>query len=499
MKHVYNSIVFLAELLLPIVALFSKKIQLFVSGRKETFAKLTILKNEKTIWFHASSLGEFEQAIPIIEQLKQSHQNHKILVTFFSPSGYEIRKNYPLADVVCYLPLDSNKNAKQFLESVNISVAIFIKYEFWPNFLHQLKQKNVPTILVSGIFREQQVFFKKYGGFMRNSLLSFNHFFVQDENSKNLLNSINFKNITVAGDTRFDRVSKIVNQNNTLDFISDFVDEKFTFVAGSSWAEDEEIIVDYINTKATENDKFIIAPHNINNDAILALQQSINKKTILYSEFNKKISQENGLRQAQSDNNQLHQTEPVEAQSDKNKLRQTEPVEVQSDTKQIRKTEPVEDQSDNNQLRQTELVEVQSDSNQLRQTEPVEVQSNNSLQDYQVFIIDTIGLLTKIYNYADVAYVGGGLKTGLHNILEPATFGIPVIIGNNFDKFKEARDLVKLEGCFSIENKNNFNQIYHRLKTDDTFRKNAGNINKNYINNNIGATEKVLEYLNKIV
>lgn len=414
MKPIYNSIVFLAQLLLPIIALFNKKIQLFVSGRKETFAKLKQLQNKKTIWFHASSLGEFEQAIPILEQLKKTYQNHKILVTFFSPSGYEVRKNYPLADVVCYLPLDSNKNAKQFLECVNISVAIFIKYEFWPNFLHQLKQKNILTILVSGIFREQQVFFKKYGGVMKKALLSFNHFFVQDENSKNLLNSINFKNVTVAGDTRFDRVSKIVNQNNTLDFISDFLDEKFTFVAGSSWEEDEEIIVDYINTKATENEKFIIAPHNINNDAILVLQKSINKKTILYSDI------------------------------------------IANEVKQ-------------------------------------------SLKDYQVFIIDTIGLLTKIYNYADVAYVGGGLKTGLHNILEPATFGIPVIIGNNFDKFKEARDLVKLKGCFSIENKTNFNQIYSRLKTDESFRKNAGNINKNYINNNIGATKKVLEYLNKIV
>ena len=421
MKLIYNSIVFLAQLLLPIIALFNKKMQLFVSGRKETFAKLKQLQNKKTVWFHASSLGEFEQAIPIIEQLKQSHQNHKILVTFFSPSGYEVRKNYPLADVVCYLPLDSNKNAKHFLESVNISVAIFIKYEFWPNFLHQLKQKNIPTILVSGIFREQQVFFKKYGSFMKRALLSFNHFFVQDENSKNLLNSINFKNVTVAGDTRFDRVSKIVNQNNTLDFISDFVDEKFTFVAGSSWAEDETIIVNYINSKATENEKFIFAPHNIKSEEVHRLKQSIQKKSILYS--------------------RLRQAQPDEAKDGFDK----------------------------------------------------------DLKEYQVLIIDAIGFLTKIYNYADVAYVGGGLKTGLHNILEPATFGIPVIIGNNFDKFKEARDLVKLEGCFSIENNTNFNEIYSRLKTDESFRKNAGNINKNYINNNIGATEKVLEYLNKIV
>jgi 3-deoxy-D-manno-octulosonic-acid transferase len=421
MKFIYNSIVLLAQLLLPIIALFNKKMQLFVSGRKETFTKLAQLQNEKTIWFHASSLGEFEQAIPILELLKKQYQHHKILVTFFSPSGYEVRKNYPLADVVCYLPLDSTSNAKQFVKMVNISVAVFIKYEFWPNFLHQLQKNKIPTLLVSGIFRKQQVFFKSYGGFMRKALQSFNHFFVQDKNSKNLLESIHYTNVTVAGDTRFDRVSKIVNQNNELHFIKDFIDGKFTFVAGSSWLDDETIITNYINTKATENEKFIFAPHNIKLEEIKRLQKSIQKKSILYSE----------LRQAQSDES-------------KNSF-------------------------------------------------------DEDLKEYQVLIIDTIGFLTKIYSYADVAYVGGGLKTGLHNILEPATFGIPVIIGNHYDKFKEARDLVKEKGCFSIENQNDFDNIYTKLKIETSFREETGKTNANYVKENKGATDKVIEHINKII
>lgn len=377
-----------------------------MDGRKETFSKLSKLKNKKTIWIHAASLGEFEQARPIIEELKKEYQQYKILVTFFSPSGYEIRKNYDLADVVCYMPLDSKANAKKFIEIVNPKMAIFIKYEFWPNFLNELKKKEIPTILVSGILREKQIFFKFYGGFMRKSLKAFHHFFVQNDTSKALLKSINFKNVTISGDTRFDRVSKILQQNNSLDFINEFKDKKYTIVAGSTWLDDEKLLVNYINNNASENEKFIIAPHNIKSDAILQLQKSINKKTVLYS-----------------------------AKADKN------------------------------------------------------------LKEYTVFIIDTIGILTKIYAAADVAYVGGGLKTGLHNILEPATFGIPVVIGNNYDKFKEAVDLVKIGGCLSIKNQDEFTQNFITLKEDKNFRKLTGVINKRYIQDHLGATELIINYL----
>jgi 3-deoxy-D-manno-octulosonic-acid transferase len=406
MNFLYNILVFKATILLSIIALFNKKIKLFVDGRKETFFKINALKNEKTIWIHAASLGEFEQARPIIEALKKDYKQYKILVTFFSPSGYEVRKNYNLADVICYMPLDSKANARKFIEAVNPKFAIFIKYEFWPNFLNELKKKEIPTILVSGILRKNQIFFKFYGGFMRKSLQAFNHFFVQNQISKELLNAINLKNVTIAGDTRFDRVSKILEQDNSLDFINQFKDHKYTVVAGSTWQEGEELLVNYINNNASEEEKFIIAPHNIKQEAILELQKSINKKTVLFSD-----------------------------KADKN------------------------------------------------------------LSEYQVFIIDTIGILTKIYASADIAYVGGGLKTGLHNILEPATFGIPVIIGNKYDKFKEAVDLVKIGGCISIKNQEEFTSNLIHLKKDENFRKLTGVINKRYIKDNLGATKLIMNYL----
>jgi len=383
-----------------------------MNGRKETFAKLSKLKNQNVVWFHVASLGEFEQARPIIEEVKNKYRGHKILVTFFSPSGYEIRKNYNLADVVCYLPLDSQVNARKFVKKVTPNIAVFVKYEFWPNLLYELQQKEIQTILISGILRTNQLFFKGYGGFMRNALHAFDHFFVQDKNSKKLLNSINFNNVTVAGDTRFDRVSKIVNQDNTLDFITDFKDNNYTIVAGSTWPEDEKLLVNYINNEASTEEKFIIAPHNIKVDAILELQKSIRKKTVLYTNVTANRTQQ-------------------------------------------------------------------------------------SLKDYQVFIIDTIGILTKIYATANVAYVGGGLKTGLHNILEPATFGIPVVIGNKYDKFKEAVDLVKIGGCISIQNQKELSEAFITLKKDVSFRNLTGIINKKYIEDNLGATKLIMNYIDE--
>jgi 3-deoxy-D-manno-octulosonic-acid transferase len=406
MGFAYNIFVFIATVLLSIFALFSKKLKLFIDGREGVFSKTTVLKGENTIWIHAASLGEFEQAIPIIEILKKEYDQYKILVTFFSPSGYEIRKNYNLADVVCYMPLDSKANARKFIKDVNPILAIFIKYEFWPNFLNELKKKEVPTILVSGILRENQIFFKFYGGFMRKSLQAFHHFFVQNQISKELLKSINFENATISGDTRFDRVFKILEQDNSLDFINEFKNNQYTIVAGSTWQEDEELLVNYINNNASEKEKFIIAPHTIKQEAILALQKSIHKKTVLFS-----------------------------------------------------------------------------------------TKAHENLAECQVFIIDTIGILTKIYATADVAYVGGGLNTGLHNILEPATFGIPVVIGNKYSKFKEAVDLVNLKGCISISNQKEFSCIFDKLKTDENYRKSTGKINQKYIQENLGATKIIMNYL----
>lgn len=413
MNFLYNILVFIASILLKIVALFNKKINKFVTGRKETFTKLSaIKKQDKVIWLHAASLGEFEQGRPIIEVLKKEYPNYKIVVTFFSPSGYEIRKNYPLADIVCYLPFDTKKKVKKFIKQLHPDIAIIVKYEFWINLLNELKQTNTKTILVSGIFRENQHFFKFYGRWMQKSLQAFHHFFVQNNTSKKLLNSINFTNVTISGDTRFDRVYKILQQDNSLDFIETFKNKKHTVVAGSTWKEDEELIINYINNKATDDEKFIIAPHNINAKQIAELRNNIDKKTILFSE--------------------KEQYKP------------------------------------------------------------------QNLQHFQVFIIDTIGLLTKIYSYADIAYVGGGLATGLHNILEPATFGIPIIFGGNkYQKFKEATDLVALKGCKTITNQNEFSSIFAQLKSDIVLQKTMGTTNKKYVAKNIGATNLILNYINK--
>ena len=411
MYFIYNILVLFAGFSLKIVALFNKKINLFIEGRKYTFRKLAnvISENDKVIWFHCASLGEFEQGRPIIEKLKEEYPTYKLVLTFFSPSGFEVRKNYKLADVVCYLPLDTKKNVQKFIDIIHPTLAVFVKYEFWPNILKELKIRSVKTILVSGIFRENQSFFKWYGGWMRKSLKAFNHFFVQDENSKILLNKINVSNVTISGDTRFDRVYEITKQDNKLSFIDEFKDDKYTLVAGSTWKEDEELLVNYINNEASENEKFIIAPHNINSEEILKLKDSIIKKTVLFSE-----------------------------------------------------------------------------------------KENLNLKDFKVFIIDTVGILTKIYSYAEIAYVGGGYtKSGVHNVLEPATFGIPIIIGPNYYKFNEAIDLVKEESCFVVNDSKKLSVYLNKFFQDKQSRKKAGNNALKYVIDKTGATTKILYYLKK--
>ena len=409
MFFLYNQIVFIAGFLLKIVALFSPKMALFVKGRKDVFKTLEakIQANDKSIWFHAASLGEYEQGLPVIEKIKEKYPSHKIIVTFFSPSGYEVRKNNTVANCTVYLPLDTQKNAKQFIELTNPELVFFIKYEYWPNYLNELKKRNIKTYLISGILRENQAFFKWYGGFYRKSLDAFDFFFVQNESSKQLLQSLSHQNVLVSGDTRFDRVSTILEKDNTLNFIAEFKDNKITVVVGSSWPKDEEIIAQYINEYSNENVKFIIAPHNIKAEQIASLKTLITKPTVLFSE-----------------------------------------------------------------------------------------KENQSLSDQQVFIIDTIGILTKIYSYADIAYVGGGFgNPGIHNILEPATFGIPIVIGPNYSHFAEATALVKLEGCVSIANNKDLLETFDDLiyKPDIRFQKGA--ICRQFVQQNKGATAIILNHL----
>ena len=409
LNFVYNLIAHIAWFHLKIVALFSSKIKLFVHGRKDTFSKLkdSISTTNKVIWMHAASLGEFEQGLPIIEKLKSEFPSYKILVTFFSPSGYEVKKNTRAADVVTYLPIDTKQNAKRFIELANPKLAIFVKYEVWPNFLNELEANEIPTVLISAIFKKNQIYFWKYSSFMRKALKSFTHIFVQDESSQNLLESFGITNNSLSGDTRLDRVSEILERDNTVSFMEKFKKDRQCFVAGSTWPEDEKILVDYIN-HAPKNLKFILAPHTIKTDKILGLAGSITKKTAVYS----KLDEE-------------------------------------------------------------------------------------TIGDFEVLIIDTIGMLTKIYSYADIAYVGGGFATGLHNTLEPAVFGIPVIIGPNYSGFKEAEDLVSLRGILPINDQLSFDQQLKKLLGSEELLQRIGGINAKYISKNKGASVQIIDYIRK--
>ncbi len=402
----------LADFILKIVALFNNKINLFIEGRKPVFNILSekIKAYDKTIWFHAASLGEYEQGLPVMERMKSRFPNHLIVLTFFSPSGYEVRKNNTIADVTVYLPLDTKSNVDLFMKIVRPDMALFIKYEYWPNYLNALQNKEIPTYLISGIFREKEVFFKWYGGFYRKALDAFEHFFVQNSSSKELLIQLGKTNVTVSGDTRFDRVTTILNQNNQLDFVAEFKNKTLTLVVGSSWPKDESLLVNYINS--SNNVKFIIAPHNINEDQIANLQNHISKKTILFSSINL------------------------------------------------------------NDLGTSKLAE------------------------YDVLIIDTIGILTKIYSYADVVYVGGGFgNPGVHNILEPATFGVPIVIGPNYSHFAEATALVKMEGCISITNQEELNEALDKLIQNADVRIEKGHVCSTFVEMNKNATETIFNYI----
>ncbi|CAM2798547.1 3-deoxy-D-manno-octulosonic acid transferase [Flavobacterium frigoris] len=406
MYFLYNIVIQITGSLLNFIALFNSKIKLFVDGRKIVFTTLEqkIKSSDKTIWFHAASLGEYEQGLPVIEKIKEEYPLHKIVITFFSPSGYEVRKNNTAADATVYLPLDTKKNAKRFLELVHPDMVFFIKYEFWLNYLNELSKLNTPTYLISGIFREKQMFFKWYGGFYRKALDTFSYFFVQNEGSKKLLQQLGKTNVAVSGDTRFDRVAAILEKDNDLDYISQFKNNTLTIVVGSSWPKDEALLLDFINTN-TLKAKFIIAPHNIKGDQIEQLKNSITKKTVLFSE-----------------------------------------------------------------------------------------KQHKNLADYDVFIIDTVGILTKIYSYADIAYVGGGFgNPGVHNLLEPATFGVPIVIGPNYSHFAEATALVNMGGCISVSEKTELIAAFKDLIVDANFRSEKGHICSTFVQMNKGATNIIMK------
>ena len=391
MSILYTISIQLHIIAIHIAALFNAKAKLWVKGRKAIFQKLTeaIKENQDIVWFHCASLGEFEQGKPIIEGYKLKYPNHKILLTFFSPSGYEIRKNYDGVDWVFYLPSDTKKNAIQFLSIINPIKVIFIKYEFWFNYMTELNKKNIPFYSVSSIFRKEQYFFKY--DWAAKQLNNVSHFFVQDKNSKELLQNIGFTNCTVAGDTRFDSVIANTQNSVSIPLIEEFTKNKTTIICGSTWTQDEALLAKYI--KVNPNYNYIIAPHEILQ--ISALQKQTN--ALLFSKAD-----------------------------------------------------------------------------------------NTNINNCNVLIIDSIGILSNIYKYGDLAYIGGGFGSGIHNILEAATFGLPLVFGPNYQKFKEANELIELGGAKSISN---FSELEITILSSINFNK---SIAKNYIKSNAGATEIII-------
>lgn len=409
MAFLYNLSIFFYSLLIHCAGLFNKKARLWIEGRKNIFTQIkNTIDSEKPIaWFHSASLGEFEQGMPVIEQLRKLHPEYKILLTFFSPSGYEVRKNYEGADYVFYLPLDTPGNARRFIEMVNPSVVFFIKYEFWFNYIRNLRKKNIPFFVISANFRPEQHFFKWYGGWFRQRLRNITHIFVQNKESLELLKKINITQTTVSGDTRFDRVYAITKNVKTFPAIQKFCEGSDVFVVGSSWPPDEEMIVRLINSGKT-NYKFIIAPHLVDKPHVASLTEKIKGHVVKYSETNKE-----------------------------------------------------------------------------------------NIIYAKVLIIDCIGILSHVYRYGKIAYIGGGFGSGIHNILEAATFGMPVVFGPKYHKFQEATALIEEGGAFSISSEAEFKNTIMRLYNNPDLLKQASEIARNFVQKNIGATKIILEETNQ--
>lgn len=383
---------------------FNPKAKQWISGRKNIWKKMekSLRGETNLVWFHAASLGEFEQGRPVMETFKTNYPEYKILLTFFSPSGYEVRKNYKGADFIFYLPADFHKNAKRFMELAQPKMAFFIKYEFWHYYLKELKDRNIPTYIFSTIFRPNQLFFKSYGTFHRKMLTAFTHLFVQNQESKELLSSIGFDNVSIAGDTRFDRVYSIAANSKTLPDMENFSASRPVLIAGSTWPKDEDNIIRYLNTN-TSDYKYIIAPHEVDEDHIKNILGKINKKWVRYTKANK-----------------------------------------------------------------------------------------SEIETAEVVVIDCIGVLSSLYRYGDIAYIGGGFGRGIHNTLEAATFGLPILFGPNYQKFQEAKDLIAIEAAYSYENYEDLEKYFDKYHKNVEFRQTSGQKSKNYVDEKRGASIKIL-------
>lgn len=407
MAFFYNLGIAFYGLVIQTLALFNAKAKFWVSGRKNWQFKLQNgLKSAKNVvWIHCASLGEFEQGRPLIEKIKQKHPKHFILLTFFSPSGYEIRKNYAFADYVCYLPLDTKKNAQKFISISQPSVAFFVKYEFWANYLFQLKRKNIPTYSIATLFRKNQHFFKSNRAFSRRILSSFSYFFVQNNTSKELLNAIDFHNVLVSGDTRYDRVMENASNVQEIPILKHFCHNETCLVIGSSWPVDEAMIFPLINDGKI-NEKVIIAPHEVSESHIKSICSNLTVSHLKYSECNE----------------------------------------------------------------------------------------NTDFTHVQVLIIDCIGLLASAYHYGTYAYIGGAFGKGLHNILEPASFGLPVIFGPKHSKFPEAQFFIDEGIGFSVDKVTAFETTRKQiLKNLSTIKEKSTQLMKNQT----GATQLIFDTINQ--
>jgi 3-deoxy-D-manno-octulosonic-acid transferase len=407
----YNIFILIYWVIAFLISPISLKARAFVIGRLGFWKRLRVdFRRSETplAWFHCASLGEFEQGKPLMEAFKAKNPNHKILVTFFSPSGFEQRKNYKGADHVCYLPMDLPHYVNRFLNEVNPDIVFFVKYEFWYNYLHEINRRGIPLYNISGLFTPNHIFFKPYGGLHRKMLTFFNYFFVQNEASKTLLNEINISNVTVSGDSRFDRVQQTINSPNHYPLIEKFKGHSKIIVIGSCWPEDMDVLYDFINSSSVDL-KFIVAPHLVGESHVKMLEKRL----------------------------------------EVDHVRITEAVTEELDTK-------------------------------------------------KVMIIDTMGMLSSLYQYGEMAYIGGAFRDGVHNILEAVAFGLPVVFGDkNLDKFPETEELMKLGGAFSISNKEQASNILSKLLKNELYLKAASEICSNYIHDKAGATQIILDQLDQ--
>lgn len=410
----YNLAIYLYAFVVALLSPFHRKARLMRLGQRETYSILRkrIDRSYKYIWFHAASLGEFEQGRPMIEKIRSEYPAYKVLLTFFSPSGYEIRKNYKGADIVCYLPFDTPSRVRKFLDLVHPVIAIFIKYEFWSNYLHELKRRDIPVYIISAIFRPEQLFFQWYGKSYRKVLSCFCHLFVQDESSRRLLEKYGITNVTVTGDTRFDRVLDVRSQAKELPLVERFLmrengEKPIVLVAGSSWPPDEAIFIPYFH--AHPEMKLIVAPHEIHEEHLRAIESTLKRSFVRLSKA-----------------------------------------------------------------------------------------TERELASKDCLIIDSFGFLSSIYRYGQIAYIGGGFGVGIHNTLEAAVYGIPVIFGPNYQRFKEARDLIAVGGGFSVLDKQAFCEKMDELLSSPETLAASGKAAGDFVKGNAGATDLVLSHLKAI-